>query len=355
MSSRASPLDPLFYLHHCNIDRIWAIWQLNHASEVQYTNVANNGDSVDAVDSRTAIDELMVSFNETTATTPRMVLDHTLMGYDYPSDMELEVYYGKPLITGSVETLVVEGISHSEIDVEDGRFCTFDVADIIDVIGPREWMHKVEDDSNPRITEKSGIKGNQGTVLRIRNERTKREGGLLLWSSGSKAFACWNPTEYTKSDDWSIGDVITLLDFPRTHTSIGAVRTKQLASVAKYSKVSDTGWNLNADCIKFGECGLVGGWWKELEIEYELRGDSRTITGIWTDSVKLPYTIKYYQEDGDKWVVFRESCKGNVFDRELSKVNTKKWRLHWASTDLFQTQGLSTYRSGGGIHAELLS
>src|SRR5215510_1669462 len=30
----ASPFDPIFYLHHCNIDRLWAMWQADgHASE----------------------------------------------------------------------------------------------------------------------------------------------------------------------------------------------------------------------------------------------------------------------------------------------------------------------------------
>ncbi|KAG2024167.1 tyrosinase central domain-containing protein [Coprinopsis cinerea AmutBmut pab1-1] len=27
MSGRASPADPIFYLHHANLDRIWAKWQ----------------------------------------------------------------------------------------------------------------------------------------------------------------------------------------------------------------------------------------------------------------------------------------------------------------------------------------
>ena len=31
---RYSPFDPIFYLHHCNIDRLWAMWQLDgHATE----------------------------------------------------------------------------------------------------------------------------------------------------------------------------------------------------------------------------------------------------------------------------------------------------------------------------------
>lgn len=33
-SLTGSPFDPLFYLHHCNIDRLWAMWQLDgHATE----------------------------------------------------------------------------------------------------------------------------------------------------------------------------------------------------------------------------------------------------------------------------------------------------------------------------------
>jgi hypothetical protein len=33
-STRVSPFDPFFYLHHCNIDRLWAMWQLDgHANE----------------------------------------------------------------------------------------------------------------------------------------------------------------------------------------------------------------------------------------------------------------------------------------------------------------------------------
>lgn len=33
-STVVSPFDPIFYLHHCNIDRLWAMWQMDgHASE----------------------------------------------------------------------------------------------------------------------------------------------------------------------------------------------------------------------------------------------------------------------------------------------------------------------------------
>ena len=30
--SFASPFDPIFYLHHCNIDRLWALWNTRNAN-----------------------------------------------------------------------------------------------------------------------------------------------------------------------------------------------------------------------------------------------------------------------------------------------------------------------------------
>ena len=30
MASASSPADPIFWLHHANVDRIWAQWQTNH-------------------------------------------------------------------------------------------------------------------------------------------------------------------------------------------------------------------------------------------------------------------------------------------------------------------------------------
>jgi tyrosinase len=32
MSSASSPKDPIFFLHHANIDRLWAEWQTTHGT-----------------------------------------------------------------------------------------------------------------------------------------------------------------------------------------------------------------------------------------------------------------------------------------------------------------------------------
>ena len=36
MRTAASPNDPVFWLHHCNIDRLWAHWQLTHRDQAPY-------------------------------------------------------------------------------------------------------------------------------------------------------------------------------------------------------------------------------------------------------------------------------------------------------------------------------
>ena len=120
------------------------------------------------------------------------------------------------------------------------------------------------------ISNEMAITGNNAFVLRALNERTGKQGGLMVWSNSTTAFGAWNPREFSTEGDWMPGDRIKLIDynFESNGTRV-AVATNCTYSVTN----GTTGWNLAADSIRFGQSGLVGGYWTEMGIGYEL-GDA---------------------------------------------------------------------------------
>lgn len=65
MATTESPADPVFWLHHANVDRIWAQWQALHPDQVH-----------------PALDEPLHPWETTT----REVLDHHRLGYVYDTE-----------------------------------------------------------------------------------------------------------------------------------------------------------------------------------------------------------------------------------------------------------------------------
>jgi tyrosinase-like protein len=80
MAPNTSPNDPVFFLHHCNIDRLWALWQ--------FKNPGQNYPTTGQVNHR--LDGEMVPW--TTAMSPGEVkkpsdvLNHVALGYTYDTD-----------------------------------------------------------------------------------------------------------------------------------------------------------------------------------------------------------------------------------------------------------------------------
>jgi tyrosinase len=72
MTLAISPDDPVFFLHHCNVDRLWAEWQELHPAEEPYLPSSGTGTIYDA-------DKQMPPFRKT----PASVVDHQALGYKY--------------------------------------------------------------------------------------------------------------------------------------------------------------------------------------------------------------------------------------------------------------------------------
>lgn len=75
MLPMSSPNDPVFFLHHCNVDRLWAIWQTMHPSS-GYLPI-NGGPSGHN------LNDPMQPWGG--ATTPASVLNISSLGYSYDS------------------------------------------------------------------------------------------------------------------------------------------------------------------------------------------------------------------------------------------------------------------------------
>jgi tyrosinase len=69
MATGASPGDPVFYLHHCWIDLLWARWRLSHPDAPFVSSRPGAG-----------LDDPLMEWPERT---PADVLDHHALGYTY--------------------------------------------------------------------------------------------------------------------------------------------------------------------------------------------------------------------------------------------------------------------------------
>ena len=72
MNQADSPHDPVFYLHHCWIDKLWAMWQIDHPGAPFVSSGQGFGLN----------DPLMEWPNRT----PASVIDHHALGYSYDSE-----------------------------------------------------------------------------------------------------------------------------------------------------------------------------------------------------------------------------------------------------------------------------
>jgi tyrosinase len=96
MAQSTSPNDPVFFLHHCNVDRLWAIWQERHPNERPYLPVA------EAMPGHNLNDPMSPWGG---ATTPASVLDHRSLGYAYDTDAAdsiIDLTIGAPATQASI-------------------------------------------------------------------------------------------------------------------------------------------------------------------------------------------------------------------------------------------------------------
>lgn len=88
MMPMTSPNDPVFFLHHCNIDRLWAVWQQkNTPPTTNYLPPSGTTANHDVDDSMVLL--TAGNFHWPVAARPMDVLDHRALGFWYASDLPI--------------------------------------------------------------------------------------------------------------------------------------------------------------------------------------------------------------------------------------------------------------------------
>ena len=235
-----------------------------------------------------------------------------------------------------------------------GKWFRFHCSQLSEICGIEDWGSK-----NMVGYKRGVIKGGEGASFNVTPTPSRRNGGsfsvLCFHHESGLGVGCLNPCDYAKAGDFSVGERVELAAFavenaPPAYTfSLG---------ISEYVPHTETGWNLPGAFIRYGQCGLVGPWWREMEIEFKIQSAEvgTRIFGLHTDASfeALPFTAKALRSDG-QWHDIVLSDENPPWGKAFSSVfdDVSSVRVRWESTDLHKLPG-STARSGGGIHANLL-
>ena len=291
-----------------------------------------------------------------------------------------------PLNSGKLNVL---GVWHKPGETADGRFFRFDAQRLGLMLANRfgerygtafdenatHSHSRFAGSSNANPEHRGGhVKNGGGAVLRCVNTRTGKSDAVLVWDVGSGetpdgGFGCWNPSDYAAAGDWRTGDVLIFPDLTvsgdLTSEGVDSAATTsplfQTLCPSSVDKNTGTGWNLVGTNCLFGKSGVVGDWWRALELEFTF-GEDTEVGGLYTDvTVSDEVTLEVFVLDlsSDVWVKVAtnpvstsdvESASTFVFADEKT-FTCRKVRARWETTDLHKLGGLSTARSGGGLHA----
>jgi len=284
------------------------------------------------------------------------------------------------LETGCLRVL---GVWHRPGEPADGKFFRFDAGRLgrmlVSRFGAAHFRSLFAEPCSARFTgsgasrdeARSHVKNGGGAVLRCVNRRSGKTNAVLLFdvASGEDETAggvgCWNPADYAAADDFRAGDALLFPDLVSSAVSIDDASDTDTdarfpALVPSSVRANTgTGWNLPGGDARFGRCGLVGDWWRALELEFAFESDT-VVAGLCTDApphVETPLSVAVLRGDADageaaNWETIETravAAATRVFS--AAPVTCRRVRARWETTDLHKLGGLSTARSGGGIHA----
>jgi len=107
---------------------------------------------------------------------------------------------------------------------------------------------------------------------------------------------------------------------------------------ATITSSTPTGWQRNPSVIRYGQVGLVGHWWKQLQVTFAFPS-AMTVTGLETDDARNAYTA-WTSMDGNTW---QQQLSGARLSQNFAGVEARYARIRWENTE-----------GSHGIHAHFL-
>lgn len=222
-----SPNDPVFFLHHCFVDKMWADWQQQHPGE-SYVPTASNANAPPGH----RLNDAMYPWS----TTPADVLNYHDLGYMYDTD--------PPSVELDTPSLTFNDIPESETTV---RAAVFSVSACENV--------QLEIISGPTVTSGPGNFGTPlGTFTTVTPESGESEGRLWISFTGTDPGDTASGTVTIRctqtSEEWTIPITANTITPPTT--AIDLVLDKS-GSMSERSGVKTLGGNdiTRMDVLKY--------------------------------------------------------------------------------------------------------
>ena len=200
MDSPRSPLDPLFYLHHCNIDRLWAIWQQNNPNATQYSIKMGHPRDRNSANSAVSPNSPMRAVPpDIVGATPNNMLDHTQLGYRYDRDILLEIDWHR---NGDLGKLLTGDPRSSDLFVRDSVNDKGDIPSLDPYWhSPDIWVRN----NSPNTPEENPDNGHEVPIVNAKNYvyvTVKNHGNTIANNVSVEAFHCEPGTSMLWPDDF---------------------------------------------------------------------------------------------------------------------------------------------------------
>ena len=119
MGNMTSPNDPVFWLHHCNIDRLWAQWRGQHPTEAAYLPTAGGPTGHNLNDNM--IFSAAPPAPWAGLYTSQSVIDHHALGYQYDSELPAHIAERRARVAPNSATVNRAGVAPNTAMVSRAR------------------------------------------------------------------------------------------------------------------------------------------------------------------------------------------------------------------------------------------